>query len=600
MTEFETTILNISDTESSDEDNLPPRKKAKFKRNFLDYFKGAIYENLTIAEEILKAEGEFRFKSANQTECGMKHFYKCKVSSKCSAKLYLLLAEDGQDVIRYQTNTAHDHLQKNKTSGVQGPTRQLMVELLKNGISGPSQIQASIRDSGLPIPNRKQISNAKAYLKSIEAPRIVSLGDLEKQLSALLTEPTSQDQTILVGNIIDFEKKTFHFMLSTPRLMQVLTFGDCLHADGTYKLVWENFPVLVLGTSDKNRNFHPISIAVSTGETEQDYGNIFRILASSCGTKYEPKVLIADSAEAITNGFESVFGSNFVRVYCWYHVSAKIKDRLKQIECPETRRELKSDIDLLQLAEDKLDFDAAVHLFRQKWSGVDAVKNFVGYFIGEYIDQRCGWYEGTAPGFPSTNNGLESINGLIKRQGTLRKRLPLGEFVNCISKLLSGWSSERDPQLPDYKRFRLEPVITIAAMTDAYNWLKDTSRPSTRQKKINDTIIKFFVPAKGTRSLDEKDIANYIQLTEKKSWRKFETYRKTKEKLWVIEYDIINWMQSRCNCPMFKKQHICKHLIGLAANRKDFNISDACKNVPIGIKRRPGRPKQCKQALIVE
>lgn len=92
MTEFETTILNISDTESSDEDNLPPRKKAKFKRNFLDYFKGAIYENLTIAEEILKAEGEFRFKSANQTECGMKHFYKCKVSSKCSAKLYLLLA----------------------------------------------------------------------------------------------------------------------------------------------------------------------------------------------------------------------------------------------------------------------------------------------------------------------------------------------------------------------------------------------------------------------------------------------------------------------------------------------------------------------------
>lgn len=287
-------------------------------------------------------------------------------------------------------------------------------------------------------------------------------------------------------------------------------------------------------------------------------------------------------------------------MYCWYHVSAKIKDRLKQIECPETRRELKSDIDLLQLAEDKLDFDAAVHLFRQKWSGVDAVKNFVGYFIGEYIDQRCGWYEGTAPGFPSTNNGLESINGLIKRQGTLRKRLPLGEFVNCISKLLSGWSSERDPQLPDYKRFRLEPVITIAAMTDAYNWLKDTSRPSTRQKKINDTIIKFFVPAKGTRSLDEKDIANYIQLTEKKSWRKFETYRKTKEKLWVIEYDIINWMQSRCNCPMFKKQHICKHLIGLAANRKDFNISDACKNVPIGIKRRPGRPKQCKQALIVE
>ncbi|XP_035712736.1 uncharacterized protein LOC118437652 isoform X1 [Folsomia candida] len=257
MTEFETTILNISDTESSDEDNLPPRKKAKFKRNFLDYFKGAIYENLTIAEEILKAEGEFRFKSANQTECGMKHFYKCKVSSKCSAKLYLLLAEDGQDVIRYQTNTAHDHLQKNKTSGVQGPTRQLMVELLKNGISGPSQIQASIRDSGLPIPNRKQISNAKAYLKSIEAPRIVSLGDLEKQLSALLTEPTSQDQTILVGKIIDFEKKTFHFMLSTPRLMQVLTFGDCLHADGTYKLVWENFPVLVLGTSDKNRNFHP-------------------------------------------------------------------------------------------------------------------------------------------------------------------------------------------------------------------------------------------------------------------------------------------------------------------------------------------------------
>uniref|UniRef100_A0A914XPP6 Uncharacterized protein n=1 Tax=Plectus sambesii TaxID=2011161 RepID=A0A914XPP6_9BILA len=39
------------------------------------------------------------------------------------------------------------------------------------------------------------------------------------------------------------------------------------------------------------------------------------------------------------------------------------------------------------------------------------------------------WYEGAALGSVSTNNGLESLYGHIKRFGTLRKRMPIGSFV---------------------------------------------------------------------------------------------------------------------------------------------------------------------------
>lgn len=68
-------------------------------------------------------------------------------------------------------------------------------------------------------------------------------------------------------------------------------------------------------------------------------------------------MLIADSAEAIINGFEAAFGPNFVRVYCWFHVIKNVKDRIKTIASDEFQKEIIDDLSLSQLSMSPHEFE---------------------------------------------------------------------------------------------------------------------------------------------------------------------------------------------------------------------------------------------------
>ena len=48
------------------------------------------------------------------------------------------------------------------------------------------------------------------------------------------------------------------------------------HVDGTYKIIKNRFPVIVFGRSDVSGQFHPISIAIVSHETEDDYCAFFK------------------------------------------------------------------------------------------------------------------------------------------------------------------------------------------------------------------------------------------------------------------------------------------------------------------------------------
>uniref|UniRef100_A0A914UW66 Transposase n=1 Tax=Plectus sambesii TaxID=2011161 RepID=A0A914UW66_9BILA len=58
----------------------------------------------------------------------------------------------------------------------------------------------------------------------------------------------------------------------------------------------------------------------------------------------------------------------------------------------------------------------------------------------------CYWYEGAALGAVSTNNGLESLHGRIKRFGTLRKRMSVKTFVKEVRWLMQEWSRASESQ----------------------------------------------------------------------------------------------------------------------------------------------------------
>jgi hypothetical protein len=58
---------------------------------------------------------------------------------------------------------------------------------------------------------------------------------------------------------------------------------------------------------------------------------------------------MADAAEAITHGFEMVFGENINRGVCWFHVKKCIDKKLDKIENKEKRTQIIADIIALQV-----------------------------------------------------------------------------------------------------------------------------------------------------------------------------------------------------------------------------------------------------------
>ncbi len=57
---------------------------------------------------------------------------------------------------------------------------------------------------------------------------------------------------------------------------------------------------------------------------------------------------------------------------------------------------------------------------------------------------------------------------------------------------------------------------------------------------------------------------------------------------------------SKCNCPAFLKNYICKHVVGMGIRSKSCKPPAAAKTVPIGEKRKRGRPAKAKPALLVQ
>ena len=77
-------------------------------------------------------------------------------------------------------------------------------------------------------------------------------------------------------------------------------------------------------------------------------------------------------------------------------------------------------------------FKLASKLWLNKWKANEdaAVTSFVLHFEAQWLIDNSGWYQGIAPGHPTTNNALESFNAKIKKYHTLRARLPMYLFLS--------------------------------------------------------------------------------------------------------------------------------------------------------------------------
>lgn len=326
-----------------------------------------------------------------------------------------------------------------------------------------------------------------------------------------------------------------------------------------------------------------------------DFDFIFSSLKNSLkrihNYDYKPSILIADGAEAITNGFKKAFGYNsideFTRIMCWAHVVKAIEKRLNGID---EKDDIFSDILNLQQSHCPDLFNHLVKLFFEKWNEKKKtdIDKFLAYFRSEWIDSSNNkWYEGAALNIPSTDNGLESVNGKIKLVFTLRQRMSVNEYLNNAIAMLRTWSKERT----DDKLFCQIVNISDETWQMAYSFMLNTNIIQKRGKQ-DEFVVAY---SKHSELLKSKD---YLKKNFNKLNLNFDSLVSLMVRLNLVILDRSKWNESKCTCSTFLKNYFCFHIIVVAVNENLLLIADKYKKVQIGIKKKPGRKPQAKKALV--
>ena len=69
----------------------------------------------------------------------------------------------------------------------------------------------------------------------------------------------------------DCDDVHFRFMMSSKTLLKLTLIEKLIiHADATYKLIWQEFLVLLVDTTNHNRKFHLLGLAVWNNEENDD------------------------------------------------------------------------------------------------------------------------------------------------------------------------------------------------------------------------------------------------------------------------------------------------------------------------------------------
>ena len=396
--------LDSSSCDSSvSETSSPPTKKRRANFEY-DCFK--TFDTLDAARDFVKTLGEFVYKKRTQNSDGDKLMYVCKSDSLCSSRLYIQLPATSTIVNVYKTTVDHDHQPTSPLStrlhGIPMSTKSAIQELYSLGVTKPKQILRALVDKKIETPGTTQLNNYLKRLRQANTVPIDHLGALQHHIDLLSTSSDDDDEPFVLHKQFNYDDSTFGIFFTTNRLLSLIRKSDAVNIDATYKLVWNSFPCIIVGTTDKNCHFHPFGFALISNETSRDYQFVFeslRVFDSS----YSPKYLIADCAQAITNGFENVFGVDYTRIHCWFHVLKNVDKRLNSILTPSKSKVL-ADIRILQLSRTKEEFDCACALFVTKWNQCSELQEFIQYFAAEYIEANPNWFAGAAVGFPKTNN----------------------------------------------------------------------------------------------------------------------------------------------------------------------------------------------------
>jgi hypothetical protein len=287
-----------------------------------------------------------------------------------------------------------------------------------------------------------------------------------------------------------------------------------IHADATYKLIWQGYPVLVVGTTDKIIQFHPFGLCICSNEQTADFVFLFEALKLGTAKVFNnqicPNTIVCDASPAIQNAFKQVFGEESVIVMCWFHMKKNVQKKAEQLVHPKSDvAKIINDIDILQLSKTEDIFEKASHFFIEKWK---ERWKFVAYFK-----------KGVLNVVPCTNNALEAFNRVIEDENTLRERFSLGQFSAMLMQYMETWSNNCEANV---KIMHDQPVVDLPLWTAAYQWAKLEKTIIT--ENTTDCQI-FYSPAKDKRDLTDND----MEINKEMKFNSFNEYKVAMFNIWT-------------------------------------------------------------------
>ena len=329
-----------------------PKRRRKMKR------KWSMKEKFDSAEAAEKAVEEMKIWSkcsTKNTSQGKTVYYRCTEGTfrkdgcpDCPAGVYLLYHSTSDDVSLYEADEGHANHTTEPSRGLSDAMKSFIREKYSEGITMPEKILCVIRNAGKPEPSKTQVCSFLATLKKEKyGPPCVSAAEIRRWCEAHRNEPTELDEPFVLAYHVHaesfvVEEQDLKIVVTTKRLLSLAKKSRMVQTDGTFKLVWQGYPVILAGTSDANNVFHPFALAVLKGETDEDYAFVFKALLE-WDSEWKPDMLLADGADAITSAFVKVLGDPLVRIMCYFHMLQNCEKYLKPLK--KCRGHLLSDIE---------------------------------------------------------------------------------------------------------------------------------------------------------------------------------------------------------------------------------------------------------------
>lgn len=146
--------------------------------------------------------------------------------------------------------------------------------------------------------------------------------------------------------------------------------------------------------------------------------------------------------------------------------------------------------------------------------------------------------------------------------------MPLQQFIKLLLTWVEGWARSYDAGT-------------------AYQGVK--MKKEVRQHRSGDF---YMIPGGESLTLE-----HWVETFE---YDTFDEFRVNLFKGWITKVidNPDEWLNGTCNCPIFLKSYMCKHVLGIAICLKLFQPRFEAKQIPLGQKRKRGRPKLAKKALI--